>query len=192
MALIDLTGFEATGKSNTKNKIILCHTSRNLDDYLISLKYRLPKNFKKIPNYIISREGEVFKLLDDNDYSLFFRSDELNQDSIIISLENLGWLEKKPLSNDYINWIGNIYKKPVFEKKWRDYHFWEPYTKQQQAMVAEICKEICNNNSIKYENIGHNVKIKLNKDLSGIFCRANLDTLATDLNPSFDFNIFNN
>lgn len=192
MAQVNLELFKPYGESSNKNKIILCHTSRNLDEYLISLKYRLPAKYKKIPNYIISREGEVYKLLEDSQYTLFFKNDDFNQKSIVISLENLGWLEKIPLSQGYINWIGNIYKEPVFEKKWRDYLFWEPYTKAQLDIVPQLCKEICKHNSIDYQSIGHNVKIKMVEDASGIYCRANFDQLSTDLNPSFDFKVFNN
>lgn len=183
--------YESVGENHKKTKIILTHTSRNLDEYLISIKYRLPDIYRKVPNYIISRDGVILKLLEDYQYSNTLSDEALNKDSIIITLENLGWLEKIPLTNHYINWLGNIYNKPAFEKKWRDYFYWEPYNNIQVENLKELCLEICKNNSIPFQSVGHNVKIKGVGEYSGIMCRANYDYQSTDLNPSFDFKIFN-
>ena len=32
-------------------------------------------------------------------------------------LENLGWLRKNPLNNNYVNWIGNEYMDEIYRKK---------------------------------------------------------------------------
>ena len=108
--------FKQTGKQKKKKQIILCHTSREVEEYLTSLKFRWNGNFDRIPNYLISKNGEVLQLLGDTAHSNYFKEDNLNRNSVIISLENLGWLEKKPLTNHYINWNGSIYKGQVFEK----------------------------------------------------------------------------
>lgn len=113
--------------------------------------------------------------------------DDVNKNSIIIVLENLGWLEKKPLTTEYLNWIGNIYKQGVFEKKWRDYYLWQPYTNEQIDKTIELCKVVAEENKIDLKFIGHNTKIDGVEYYDGILCRSNFDSIYTDLSPAFDF-----
>lgn len=179
--------FKPSGKEKKKNQIILCHTSREVGEYLVSLKFRYNGWYNKIPNFIVRRNGEVVQLLPEVSYSSFFTDEKVNQNSVVISLENLGWLEKKPLSNYYINWIGSIYKEEVYEKKWRDFFFWQPYTQVQMESTAELCKMLTESLQIKKRSIGHNTKIDGVTKWEGIISRSNIDTRYTDLNPSFDF-----
>ena len=74
------------------------------------MKFRFNGDFKRIPNYIITREGKIIQLLGNTEHSEYFKNPNINRNSIIISLENLGWLQKEPLTDHYINWIGDIYK----------------------------------------------------------------------------------
>ena len=182
--------FKPIGKQKKKNQIILCHTSREVGDYLVSLKFRHNGHFMRIPNYVVLRNGEVIELLPENGYSDFFTSEKLNQNSVIVCLENLGWLEKKPLTNHYINWIGSIYKEQVFEKKWRDFFFLQPYTQIQMESTAELCNKLAESLQIKKRSIGHNTKIDGITEWEGIISRSNIDTKYTDLNPSFNFETF--
>jgi hypothetical protein len=46
-------------KNKKKKQIILCHSFRNHDEYLNSLKYRLNGKYDKIPNYFITKNGEI-------------------------------------------------------------------------------------------------------------------------------------
>lgn len=179
--------FKPKGKQKKKTQIILSHTSREVEQYLASLKFRYNGSFDRIPNFLITRKGEILQLLPENSYSNFFVNETINQNSVFISLENLGWLEKKPLSNYYINWIGSIYKEEVYEKKWRDFFFWQPYTQVQMESTAELCKMLTESLQIKKRSIGHNTKIDGITKWEGIISRSNIDTRYTDLNPSFDF-----
>lgn len=154
---------------------------------MASIKHRLNGNFNRIPNYIITREGKVIQLLKDNEYSNFFSSITLNKKSIIISLENLGWLEKEPLTNHYVNWIGDIYKGNVFEKKWRNYYFWQPYTDKQIEITSLLCTKLINEIKIKNKVIGHNTKIVGVDKFEGIVSRSNYDSDFTDVSPAFNF-----
>ena len=99
--------------------------------------------------------------------------------------------EKEPLTNNYINWIGDIYSGPVFERKWRDYFFWHPYTKTQINETIDLCKKICGEVSIKKDFIGHNTKINGIEKFEGIVSRSNYDSDFTDLSPAFEFDYFN-
>lgn len=182
--------FKAVGKHKNKSQIILCHSSREVGEYLTSFKFRYNKKYNKLPHYVIEKNGKVIKLLDEGSYSNFFTDDLTNKHSIIICLENLGWLEKKPLSNDYINWNGSIYNQIPYEKKWRDYFFWEPYTEEQMNSLIPLCEKLCEKFQIEKKFSGHNTKINGIKNFNGIVSRSNYDERFTDLNPSFDFENF--
>jgi len=178
-------------KIDNKKQIVLVHTSRSLFDYVVSLKTRYNGNPQKLPHYIVGQDGKVIQLLDDNVNGNYFNSVTINYKSIVISLENLGWLEKVPLRKYHINWIGNIYKDKVVEKKWRDNYFWQPYTEVQYEKTAELCIELSKKHNINLNFVGHNTKIKGIETFMGIITRANFDSNVTDLSPAFDFEKFN-
>lgn len=182
--------FNTKGIQKKKKQIILCHTSREVNEYLTSLKFRYNNKYDKIPNFIVDRNGDVIQLLPETGHTNFFSEPNINRNSIIVCLENLGWLEKRPLSNEYINWKGNIYNGKVYEKKWRDYFFWQPYTNQQLESIAKLCNYLTDNYKIKRNIIGHNTKVEGIYKYEGIVTRSNFETYYTDLNPSFDFEIF--
>lgn len=188
--IIEFGNFKPVGKQKKKKQIILTHTSREVNNYLMSLKYRYNGKYDKIPNYIVDREGKILKLLNDNEHSNFFTTQNTNRNSIVISLENLGWLEKQPLKNSHINWIGNIYSEKVFEKKWRDYFFWQPYTEPQLIQTARLCNELSKKLSINKECIGHNTKVNGVEKYEGIVTRSNFNSDYTDLSPAFNFDEF--
>jgi N-acetyl-anhydromuramyl-L-alanine amidase AmpD len=180
--------FKPVGKQKKKHQIILTHTSRNINDYLQSLKFRLNGEYKKIPNYIITREGKILQLLKNNEHSEYFSNININRNSIVVSLENLGWLQKEPLTDYYINWISDIYKGNVFERKWREHFFWQPYTEKQTESVGFLCKELLKNLKIKPQVVEHNTKINGIEKYVGIVTKSNFDTNYTDLSPAFNFN----
>jgi N-acetyl-anhydromuramyl-L-alanine amidase AmpD len=157
---------------------------------LTSLKFRYNGSFDRVPNFLITRKGEVLQLIPEIGYTNYLNNESVNQNSVVISLENLGWLEKKPLSNYYINWIGSIYKGEVYEKKWRDFFFWQPYTQLQVDSLVELCLQLTDSLQIEKRSIGHNTKIDGITKWNGIISRSNIDSKYTDLNPSFNFDTF--
>jgi hypothetical protein len=191
--MIDIIdGFKPCGKQKKKNQIILTHSSRGVGDYLQSLKLRFNGKFKRIPNYIVTRDGKILQLLGNNEHSNYFTSPNVNRNSIIVCLENLGWLEKEPLSNHYVNWIGDIYKGKVFEKKWRDYFFWDPYTEEQLVSTVILVKNLMKEMKIEPNVVGHNTKINGVEKYEGVVTRSNFNSDYTDLSPAFDFEDFLN
>ena len=184
--------FKTLGKQKKKKQIILCHTSREVEEYLVSLKYRYNSKFDRIPNYIVTKNGVILQLLPNDGHTNIFTEDRVNQNSIVICLENLGWLEKKPLTNHYINWKGSIYSEQVYEKKWRDFFFWEPYTTSQINSTAELCDYLIDELRIKRQCVGHNTKIDGIVNFEGVVSRSNFNSKYTDLNPSFNFQNFVN
>ena len=188
--IIKYGNFKSVGKQKKKRQIILCHTSREVEEYLASLKFRYNGKYDKIPNYIVTTEGKVIQLLDDISYSNYFTESNINRNSVVVCLENLGWLEKKPLTNYYINWKGSIYNKQVYEKKWRDFFFWQPYTTSQTETTGELCNQIIESLNLERKFIGHNTKVEGISRFGGIVSKSNFDTEFTDLNPSFNFETF--
>jgi N-acetyl-anhydromuramyl-L-alanine amidase AmpD len=182
--------FKTTGKQKKKKQIILCHTSREVEEYLTSLKFRYNSKYDKIPNYLVTKNGKILQLLPDEGHTNFFSEDNINRNSIIVCLENLGWLEKKPLTNYYINWKGSIYNQEVYEKKWRDFFFWEPYSDEQVKSTAELCSHLTEILKIKKRCIGHNTRFEGIEHFEGIVSKSNFDGKHTDLNPSFNFGDF--
>jgi N-acetyl-anhydromuramyl-L-alanine amidase AmpD len=187
---ISYGNFKTKLKSKKKKQIILCHSAREVNEYLTSLKFRSNGKFDRIPHFVITRDGKVLQLLDPKSKTRYFNNDIMDKDSIVVCLDNLGWLMKKPLSEHYLNWIGNIYKQEVCEKKWREYSFWQPYTEEQLESTAKICGELCNEFSIPKRFVGHNTKVENIELFNGITTKSNYNTRFTDLSPAFDFQNF--
>ena len=187
---LSINKFEPKGVSKSKKQIILCNTFRNYSDYIHGLKYRFNGKNPKIPHYLITKEGKIFNFLGDKKYSEFFENTSTNRGSIVVVLENLGWLEKIPLTNHYLNWIGDIYKEEVYERKWRDYFFWDKYPEVQIEKTAELCKFLIDKNKVTNKCIGHNTKINGIENFSGILSKSNIHEDFTDLSPAFDFELF--
>jgi hypothetical protein len=190
MEIIKYGDFKPLGKQKKKSQIILTHTSRNVENYLASLRYRYNGKFNRIPNYVVTKKGEILKLLDNVEHTNFFNTPNINRNSIIISLENLGWLEKQPLTNNYVNWIGDIYTNKPFERRWRDYFFWDFYTENQINSLSYLCGNIISDMKITKDFVGNNTKFKGVDKFEGVVTRSNYDSNYTDLSPAFDFDVF--
>ena len=190
MDIIKYGDFKPLGKQKKKHQIILTHTSRNVENYLASLRYRHNGKFDRIPNYVINKKGVVLQLLNDIEHTNYFKEPNINRNAIIICLENLGWLEKQPLENQYVNWIGDIYNGKPFERKWRDYFFWDKYTEEQINSLALLCNRITKEKRMSKDIIGHNTKVKNINMFEGIVTKSNFDSNITDLSPAFDFEKF--
>jgi N-acetyl-anhydromuramyl-L-alanine amidase AmpD len=190
--LIEKLSNNFVGTNQNKTQIILTHTSRDVEEYLTSLKYRMNGKFSRIPHYVVAKDGSVIQTLSEEQYSDFFYYSQINEQSIIVSLENLGWLEKVPLKDQYTNWIGNIYKGAPYEKKWRDYFLWEPYTEAQMLSTAELCIKIVNKHNIEKKSVGHNTLINGIENHGGIVSRSNYNNDFTDVSPAFNFDRFVN
>ena len=188
--IIEQISSNILGKQKKKKQIILTHTSRDVEEYLSMIKNRMNGGFNRIPHFIITKNGSVIQKMNTEAFSYYFDEININRNSVIISLENLGWLEKVPVKNYYTNWIGNIYNGKPYEKKWRDYFLWEPYTDQQVKSLAVLCKNIVEEHKIEKKCVGHNTTIKDIEKMGGIVSKSNFNKRYTDLSPAFDFEKF--
>lgn len=190
--MLQLVGFKPTGRNKRKKQIVLCHTSRKVEDYLSALKYRYNGNNSYIPHYIVTREGKILNLIPPNTYSEFMENNNIDKKVIVVCLENLGWLRKNPLTRSYVNWIGNIYNEGIYEKKWRGHFFWQPYTDEQMNSTGELINKLCDDFNIPKTLVGHNVKVDGISNFDGVVTKSNYYTNRTDLSPAFDFDIIKN
>jgi hypothetical protein len=181
--------FNFKGVNEKKRQIILTDTKRPYNYYINSLKYRYNKKNPYLPNYVINKSGETYQIMKPENYSLYMNDIDIDKNSIIVSLENLGWLNKNHLDNYYVNWIGDIYKEEVFEKKWRDRLYWDTYTKIQIQSLVNLIGEIDKKFKLGFDCIGTNVRYDEVKNFKGIVSRSNFDFIYKDVNPSFDFKL---
>lgn len=190
MVQFELTDFSHKGVNNNKKQIVLADSKRDLNNYVQSLRFRYNKKNPYLPNYVISKNGDIYTIMEPAKYSNFLQNDEVDKNSIIIVLENLGSLRKIPMQDYHINWIGDIYKKKVFERKWRDEYFWDPYEKIQLESLSKLTKNLCKEFQIPIECIGHNVKQEGIEFFQGVVSRSNYDIDFKDVNPAFNFKLF--
>jgi N-acetyl-anhydromuramyl-L-alanine amidase AmpD len=181
--------FNSLGENKKKRQIILAETKRNHRDYINSLRYRYNKKNPYLPNYVINKDGEVFKIIPPEKYSKFMCDEIVDKYSIIICMENYGWLKKNPLENSYVNWIGDIYKQKAYEKKWRDNFFWDPYNEEQMKSLSKLIIELCDEFKIPKTCLGNNVKQDGVENFKGVVSKSNFDFSNKDVNPSFDFKL---
>jgi len=173
-------------EKNRLTRIILTNTKRVGEDYLKSLEFRNNGNYDRKPNYVIMKRGELIKTQEVGGNTNFFDEIKFNKNSIIVSLENLGWVNKNTLSSTYSNWLGTKIDK-VYERKWRDKFFWDVYTDEQMKTLINLCLESCEEHKIQKKFIGHNTLLPNVEKFSGIISRSNFSSQETDVSPSFNF-----
>jgi len=178
-------------KKNKKTQIFLYDTHRRIDDFIMKLRYRRNEKYSDIPHYIISKTGVIFNVFDVKHSSSTFDS-ICNTKQIKIALENLGWLNKNTITGILYNWIGDPYRGEPYIKKWRDYYFWDPYTKEQLDALVDLCKYLCKEYNIPYQTVPSQGYISNVIKFTGIVSKSNFQNIYTDINPSFNFNIFYN
>jgi hypothetical protein len=176
-----------------KKQIILGDTFNHDMRHVFGWLHRFNGRYKKTAPFTINKDGVVYKHFEPKYKSLFFGVNDLDDKSIVILLENDGWLVKDNQKNEFITCIGDIYNKPdVINKKWRGYDYWCPYTEKQIESAVSLIKMLCNNFGIPMTSINHNTKIDKLFDYTGVLYKSNLSREYTDLNPTFDCVEFKN
>jgi hypothetical protein len=136
-------------------------------------------------SFVILKNGDVIENFKNNKFIKIGDYDSL---SISIALENQGFLSNH--KNEYINYIGTIYKGKVIKKKWRGREFWEPYTKKQINNLIKLCKKICVENKIPPYVVSNNTYIVNINEFEGIAFRSNYSKFYYDVSPAFDIESF--
>lgn len=181
--------FNVLGSNQNKKQIIITETKRDYKKYINSLKYRYNKKNPYLPNYVVNKSGEVFQIMKPENFSGFMGDLEIDKNSIVVALENNGWLKKNALNNTYTNWVGDIYKEEVFEKKWREQFYWDKYQKKQIDVLTKLLINLCKKFEIPKNCVETNVKQEGVEKFNGIVSKSNFDFIHKDVNPSFDFKL---
>jgi len=179
-------------RKTKKNQIFLFDTQRRLDDYIMKLRYRNNERYEDIPHYIITKSGKVLKIFDSNYSSKTFGKPEIDKRLIKIAMENLGWLNKNTITGVLHNWIGDPFRSEPYVKKWREHYFWDPYSEEQFQSLVKLTGEICKEHNIPYQTVPGQGYLSNVRKFTGIVCKSNFLNIYTDINPSFNFNIFYN
>ena len=181
-----------TSRKTKKTQIFLYDTQRRVDDFLMKLKYRYDGKYDDIPHYIVTKSGKIIKIFNSNYSSKTFGTPDVDRKMVKVVLENLGWLNKNTITGVLHNWIGDPYRSEPYIKKWRDYYFWDPYTEEQLISLVQLCGEISKEHKIPYQTVPGQGYLSNARKFVGIVCKSNFLNIYTDINPSFDFNIFDN
>jgi hypothetical protein len=175
-----------------KTRIVIGNTfSVNMNHYIGWTK-RLNGEFKRTANYTITIDGEIHEHFLPKYYSNYLNDKNLNKSSIVILLENEGWLVKDLFDeNRYNTYIGHIYNgNDVIEKRWRNYKYWSSYSEVQMESLSKIVKKLCNDFDIPLKVVSHNTNFDGIEKYSGITYRSNFEKFYTDVNPTWDFTKF--
>lgn len=175
-----------------KTQIILGQTFNHDMKHVVGWKNRINGKTKKTASFTIDSNGKIYNHFDSKYLSNFFNNLEMDRKSIVILIENDGWLRNND-KNEFITWVGDIYKNTdeVVEKKWRGHKFWAPYNKKQFDSTLKLVQMLCDEYFIPKTVPNHNTKMDL-LGYQGVLYKSNIDKHYTDLNPSWDFSEFKN
>lgn len=175
-----------------KTQIILCNTGADLDDHLIKLKNRFNGKYNRIPHFTISETGKIHQHIPTDSYTKFIGFDEVDQQAIIVTLENPGWLSYNLKMNQFYDWKGNEYYGEHIERSWRNKRFWATYKKEQVESLSELLNYLCRECSIEKDFTGNNVTMAKARAHKGILCRSNYNKYYYDLSPAMDYEYIKN
>ena len=153
--------FPSKGKSTVKNQLILINSSRNFKDYLSSLKNRHFGKYNKIPNYIITNEGGIHKLLQDDEYSGFFKNENINKIDWFNLSKNPNAIDLLNKNIDKINWhcLSENINGHIILKNYIDKIYWFEFLKNPNAIDLILQ----NKNKIDLLFANQRIKIKQKK-----------------------------
>ena len=175
-----------------KKQIVIGHTLNKDMKHVIGWKKRNNGEYKKTAAFTIDAAGVVYQHFDPRYQSKYFGKLELDTKSIIILLENEGWLNRNLPDETFYNWKGDIYNGRVVGKLWRGYNKWAHYSDKQFETCVELVKMLCDEFFIPNIAMSHNTKIDDLSDFNGVIYKSNIEKYYTDLSPAWDCEEFKN
>jgi hypothetical protein len=186
----DLKNLNHKKKKYNKTQILLYDTKRRIDDFIKMLKYRREGKYEDIPHFCITKTGKIYKLIEPDYMTKTFGESSVDRKQIKIAIENLGWLNKNTIMGTYSNWINDIFRGEPHLRGWRGYFYWDTYSKEQLNALADLCLLLCAHYDIPYQSVPSSGFFENAKNFNGIVSKSNFSDIYTDINPSFNFNIF--
>lgn len=180
-------------KRNTKKtQVFLYDTQRRYGDFISKLKYRNNGEYEDIPHYVIKKNGDIVEIFDKKYSTYTFGVKPIDNRMVKIALENLGWLTKNTITGVLYNWIGDIYRSDPYVKKWRGYYFWDRYSEEQMMSLRDLTIDVCGELKMPFLSVPSQGYLSNVSKFNGIVCKSNFLNIYTDINPSFNFKIFDN
>lgn len=190
--ILDKKKINVTRKKTKKTQILLYDTNRRIEDFINKIKYRRNGKYDDVPHFVISKMGTTYQLFDTNYYSNTFDDPKIDKRQIKIALENLGWLNKNTITGFLFNWINDPYRSEPYIKSWRNRFYWDKYNEEQLKSLKMLCEFLIEKHNIPNRFVGANGYFSNAPNFDGIVCKSNFSDIYTDINPSFNFNIFSN
>lgn len=178
---------------NRKTQIVIGHTSRKDMYHFSSWVNRHNGKYKKTAAFTIDTDGKIYQHFNPKYYSDYIDIHNMGPFTIPVVLTNIGWLERDTLNDRYYDWLGHSYifdSGEVVKEKWRNRDYWVRYSNEQLKSLRELTDYLCNEFKINNNCISHTM---FNEDVDiyeGITFKSNYYQESTDVNPSFDMNIF--
>jgi hypothetical protein len=169
-----------------KSQILLAHTSSTIEEYFTKISTRHHGTYDAPFTYTIDANGIVYNHFSPLHYSNLFNYHDIDSQIISVGLENAGWLKQKT-PDQFIDWKGHIYKGEVFEKIWRGYNFWAPYTPEQTQALLDLLGVLIKEYHIEPNFSGKNITLDDPQDFKGVLNRSNYYRCYYDLSPAFNF-----
>jgi hypothetical protein len=189
---LDKTKLNVTKRKVKKTQILLYDTTRRIDDFVNKLKYRKNGKYEDIPHYVVSKLGMVYKVTDVENCTNTFNDPKIDNKQIKIAIENLGWFHKNTITGVLNNWIGDPYRSEPYIRNWRNYYFWDKYNDEQLKSVGKLCSKLCDEYGIFKQTVPSQGYLENVSNFRGIVCKSNFSSIYTDINPSFNFEVFFN
>lgn len=108
-------------------------------------------------HFVVGHDGKVVQMVPCNrtaahaGKSSWAGMESLNNYFIGIEVVNMGWLTRE--GEKYYDAYGKEWSGPVREREAFGYKYWEPFTKEQEQAVLNLCRWLCSSYKIPVENV---------------------------------------
>jgi hypothetical protein len=182
-----------TKKITQKTRIVIGNTFSTKMKHYIGWNNRYNGKHDKCAMFTIRLNGDIYQHFSPIYFSNFMCDLNINENTITVVLENEGWLMRDlNYKNKFVNYVYDIYNRDdlVFEKKWRNYEYWAPYTIKQEKSLQVLINKLCNDFNIPKIVIGHNTNLDDATKFNGVLYRSNFEKHYTDVSPAWNFGLF--
>lgn len=175
-----------------KKQIVIGNTYNSKMRHVIGWQKRNNGLHKKTAAFTIDAAGVVYKHFEPSFQSKYFSTLEQNTKSIVVLLENDGWLTRNLPDERFYTWKGNIYNGIVVGKLWKGFNKWATYTQEQIDSCVELVDSLCEEFFIPKTVIGHNTKIDNISEYNGVLYKSNIAKHFFDVSPAWNCEEFKN
>ena len=175
-----------------KKQIVIGNTWNNNMRHVIGWHKRNNGQYQKTAAFTIDAAGVIYKHYEPTYQSKYFSTLEQNTKSIVILLENEGWLTRNLSDERFYNWKGNIYNGIVVGRNWKGQNKWASYTQEQMDSCVKLVDSLCDEFFIPKTVIGHNTKIEDTSGYNGVLYKSNLEKHFYDVSPAWNCDEFKN